>query len=59
MPLEGSVQWRSAEHFEVSRLTSGLTPWGHARKKEQIQTRLLDPEDEDEDEDENENENEK
>ena len=29
------------EQFEVSPLISGLTPWGHNKKKEQMQTRCL------------------
>ena len=37
---------------EVSPLyNSGLTPWRHNKRKEQIQTRLLDPEDDDDDDD--------
>ena len=29
------------EQFEVSPPISGLTPWGHNKKKEQMQTRCL------------------
>ena len=35
------MQWRSAEQFEVSPLTSGLTPWGHTKKNEHKQPACL------------------
>ena len=39
------------EQFEVSPLISGLTPWGHNKKKEQMQTRCLNPQDDDDEDD--------
>ena len=36
------MQWRTAEQFEVSPLTSGLTPWGHNKKRTNANS-LFDP----------------
>ena len=36
-----AVAFCRAEQFGVSPLMSGLTPWGHNKKKEQMQTRFL------------------
>ena len=36
-----AVAYCRTKQFEVSPLISGLTPWGHNKKKEQMQTRCL------------------